>query len=52
MEEDNIERAEEVLNRISQSCPIDDAKNIAIHTDEEGKQMLVSIPENERKEES
>ena len=39
------EETKEILNRISEPCPIDDAKNIYRHT-ETGKTILVSIPEN------
>ena len=41
------EKAKEILDRISVSCPIDDAENICVHVDENGKRMLVSIPDGE-----
>ena len=45
-------RAKEILDAISQPCPIDDAENICVHIDPKtGKKMLVSIPDNEREEE-
>jgi hypothetical protein len=44
------EKAKELLDKISIPFAIDDAKNIYVHVDEQGKRMLVSIPDNEENE--
>lgn len=44
--EDKAEKVKEVLDEISQPCPIDDAENICVHIVEEGNRVLVSIPED------
>jgi hypothetical protein len=53
MEEMEAKKAKEILDAISQPCPIDDADNICVHiVPNTGKKMLVSIPDNEREEDS